>query len=139
MEHPIGEMMHSTMNSIKDMVDVNTVVGDPVVAATGATIIPVSRVCFGYVTGGGDLPGSEKSRTHPPMEQGTFPFAGGSGAGVSVQPVGFLVVSGEEVRMLPAQPLTVADRMVELLPGVVEDMKHIFDKDKKSAQTQGEG
>lgn len=50
MEHPIGEMMHSTMNSIKDMVDVNTVVGDPVVAATGATIIPVSRVCFGYVT-----------------------------------------------------------------------------------------
>ena len=91
------------------------------------------------VTGGGDLPGSEKSRMHPPMEQGTFPFAGGSGAGVSVQPVGFLVVSGEEVRMLPAQPLTVADRMVELLPGVVEDMKHIFDKDKKSAQTQGEG
>ena len=56
-----------------------------------------------------------------------------------MQPVGFLVVSGEEVRMLPAQPLTVADRMVELLPGVVEDMKHIFDKDQKSAQTQGEG
>ena len=135
MEHPIGEMMHSTMNSIKDMVDVNTVVGDPVVAATGATIIPVSRVCFGYVTGGGDLPGG----MHPPMEQGTFPFAGGSGAGVSVQPVGFLVVSGEEVRMLPAQPLTVADRMVELLPGVVEDVKHIFDKDKKPAETQGEG
>ena len=76
---------------------------------------------------------------HPPMEQGTFPFAGGSGAGVSVQPVGFLVVSGEEVRMLPAQPLTVADRMVELLPGVVEDVKHIFDKDKKPAETQGEG
>ena len=56
MEHPIGEMMQSTMASIKDMVDVNTVVGDPVVAATGATIIPVSKVCFGYVTGGGDLP-----------------------------------------------------------------------------------
>ena len=142
MEHPIGEMMQSTMASIKDMVDVNTVVGDPVVAATGATIIPVSKVCFGYVTGGGDLPCEEKNKLHPPLESSAFPFAGGSGAGVSVQPVGFLVVSGEEVRMLPAQPLTVADRMVELLPGVVEDMKQIFSKDgrkQSSTPIYGEG
>lgn len=83
MEHPIGEMMQSTMASIKDMVDVNTVVGDPVVAATGATIIPVSKVCFGYVTGGGDLPCEEKNKLHPPLESSAFPFAGGSGAGVS--------------------------------------------------------
>ena len=124
MEHPIGEMMQSTMASIKDMVDVNTVVGDPVVAATGATIIPVSKVCFGYVTGGGDLPCEEKNKLHPPLESSAFPFAGGSGAGVS------------------AQPLTVADRMVELLPGVVEDMKHIFSKDgrkQSSTPIYGEG
>ena len=76
MEHPIGEMMQSTMASIKDMVDVNTVVGDPVVAATGATIIPVSKVCFGYVTGGGDLPCEEKNKLHPPLESSAFPFAG---------------------------------------------------------------
>ena len=140
MEHPIGEMMHSTMTSIKDMVDVNTVVGEPVVAATGATIIPVSRVSFGYVTGGGDLPCGEKNKLHPPLENAAFPFAGGSGAGVSVQPVGFLVVSGEEVRMLPAQPLTVADRMVELLPGVVADMKHLFAREERprSRQVSGE-
>ena len=84
MEHPIREMMQSTMASIKDMVDVNTVVGDPVVAATGATIIPVSKVCFGYVTGGGDLPCEEKNKLHPPLESSAFPFAGGSGVGVSV-------------------------------------------------------
>lgn len=125
MEHPIGELMQTAMSSIKDMVDVNTVIGEPVVASSGATIIPISKVSFGYVTAGGDLSHPEKSRQAPPPSQ-DFPFAGGSGAGVSVQPVGFLVVSGDSVRMLPAQSLTVADRMVELIPGVVEDVKNIL-------------
>ena len=124
MEHPIGTLMQTAMASIKDMVDVNTVIGDPVVASSGATIIPISKVSFGYVTAGGDMAAQDKR--HPLPEHADFPFAGGSGAGVSVQPVGFLVVSGDTVRMLPAQSLTVADRMVELLPGVVEDMKNMF-------------
>ena len=127
MEHPIGELMQTAMSSIKDMVDVNTVIGDPVVATSGATIIPISKVSFGYVTAGGDLAHPEKKNQPINMQQ-DFPFAGGSGAGVSVQPVGFLVVSGESVRMLPAQSLTVADRMVELIPGVVEDVKNLFAK-----------
>lgn len=126
MEHPIGELMQTAMTSIKDMVDVNTVIGDPVVAASGATIIPISRVSFGYVTAGGDLSFDEKKKMMP--EHAEFPFAGGSGAGVSVQPMGFLVVSEHTVKMLPAQSLTVADRMVELLPGVVEDVKSLFEK-----------
>ena len=124
MEHPIGTLMQTAMASIKDMVDVNTVIGDPVVASSGATIIPISKVSFGYVTAGGDMAAQDKR--HPLPEHAEFPFAGGSGAGVSVQPVGFLVVSGDSVRMLPAQSLSVADRMVELLPGVVEDVKHMF-------------
>ena len=124
MEHPIGTLMQTAMASIKDMVDVNTVIGDPVVASGGATIIPISKVSFGYVTAGGDMAAQDKR--HPLPEHADFPFAGGSGAGVSVQPVGFLVVSGDTVRMLPAQSLTVADRMVELLPGVVEDVKNLF-------------
>ena len=128
MEHPIGSMMQTTMMGIKDMVDVNTVVGDPIEALGGATIIPVSKVSFGYVTGGSDLPCNEKTKLHPPMEETISAFAGGGGAGVSVQPVGFLVVHGDDIRMLPAQSLTVADRMVELLPGVVEDVKHLFAK-----------
>lgn len=127
MEHPIGELMQTAMSSIKDMVDVNTVIGDPVVASSGATVIPISKVSFGYITAGGDLSCQEKPK-HPPTESVDFPFAGGSGAGVSVQPVGFLVVTGDSVKMLPAQSLTVADRMVELIPGVVEDVKNLFAK-----------
>jgi len=127
MEHPIGELMQTAMSSIKDMVDVNTVIGDPVVASSGATVIPISRVSFGYVTAGGDLGAHEKGRRQG-GEVPEFPFAGGSGAGVSVQPVGFLVVSGDSVKMLPAQSVSVADRMVELLPGVVEDVKNLFTK-----------
>lgn len=129
MEHPIGELMQTAMASIKDMVDVNTVIGTPVEASGGATIIPISRVSFGYVTAGGDLANQEKTRKA--VEPVDFPFAGGSGAGVSVQPVGFLVVSGDSVRMLPATCQTVADRMVELIPTVMEDVKHLIAKHPK--------
>lgn len=130
MEHPIGELMQTAMSSIKDMVDVNTVIGEPVVAASGATIIPISRVSFGYVTAGGDLACEERKGRNDPTDP-NYPFAGGSGAGVSVQPVGFLVVSEHSVKMLPAQSLTVADRVVELIPSVVEDVKNLLDRKKR--------
>ena len=127
MEHPIGNMMQTTMENIKDMVDVNTVIGDPVNTAEGVTVIPVSKVSFGFVAGGGEYGADEKNKVHPPQGfEGKMPFAGGSGAGVSVQPVGFLVVGNGTVKMLPAQPVTMADRMVELLPQVVEDVRSIF-------------
>ena len=124
MSQNLPNMLDNTIAKIREMVDVNSVVGDPITTADGVTIIPISKVSFGYVTAGGDLSFPDKSRQ--PMPQAEFPFAGGSGAGVSVQPVGFLVVSGDSVRMLPAQSISVADRMVELLPGVVEDVKHMF-------------
>lgn len=130
MNHPIGELMQTAMASIKDMVDVNTVVGTPVTAAGGTTVIPISKVSFGYVTAGGDMTCQEKPR-HP-AEAVEFPFAGGSGAGVSVQPVGFLVVSGDSVRMLPAQCHTVADRIVELIPTVIEDVKSLIERPDQS-------
>ena len=145
MEHPIGNMMQTTMENIKDMVDVNTVIGDPVSTAEGVTVIPVSKVSFGFVAGGGEYGSDEKNKVHPPQGfEGKMPFAGGSGAGVSVQPVGFLVVGNGTVKMLPAQPITMADRMVELLPQVVEDVKSIFGsgergKDGKSRRISGQG
>ena len=130
MEHPIGELMQTAMTSIKDMVDVNTVVGEPVESSGGTTIIPISKVSFGYVTAGGDLTTQDKPRRA--AEPVDFPFAGGSGAGVSVQPVGFLVVSGDSVRMLPATCHTVADRMVELIPTVMEDVKSLLSRSGRS-------
>lgn len=126
MDHPIGDLMQTAMTSIKDMVDVNTVIGDPVQTAGGATIIPISKVSFGYVTAGGDLTTQEKA--HRAVEPVDFPFAGGSGAGVSVQPVGFLVVQDGGVRMLPASCATVADRVVDLIPTVMEDVKNLINR-----------
>ncbi len=135
MEHPIGNMMQTTMENIKEMVDVNTVIGDPVSTAEGMTVIPVSRVSFGFVAGGGEYGADEKNKVHPPQGfEGKMPFAGGSGAGVSVQPVGFLVVGNGTVKMLPAQPVTMADRMVELLPQVVEDVRSMFNGDGKGKE-----
>lgn len=147
MEHPIGNMMKTTMENIKDMVDVNTVIGDPVLGANDVTIIPVSRVSFGFVAGGGEYGAGEKGNARQaPVSETPLPFAGGSGAGVSVQPVGFLVVGKDGVKMLPAQTFTVADRMVELLPQVVNDVKNMFsqasgktspnEKSASSAETQ---
>lgn len=124
MEHPIGELMQTAMASIKDMVDVNTVIGEPVQTDGGTTVIPISKVSFGYVTAGGDIASQEKAQATE--KSSDFPFAGGSGAGVSVQPVGFLVVSGDSVRMLPATCQTVADRVVELIPTVIEDVRSMI-------------
>ena len=92
-KQPIENLMSTTMENIRDMVDVNTVIGDPVQTPDGSTVIPVSRVSFGFVSGGG-----EYGTTQPKL-----PFAGGAGTGVSVNPMGFLVVNDGDVKLLPAQ------------------------------------
>lgn len=136
MEHPIGSMMQATMENLKQMVDVNTVVGDAVQTAQGATIIPVSKVCFGFAAGGGEYGKDEKGRLKAPVQpEADLPFAGGSGAGVSVQPVGFLVVDHGSVRMLSAQCATVGDKVVELIPQVVEEIKTLVEKKNAKADT----
>ncbi len=130
-QHPIDTMMQTTMENIRGMVDVNTVVGSPVAGAKGTTIIPISRVSFGFVAGGGEYAVEEqRNRT---MATDIFPFAGGTGAGVSVQPVGFLVVGDGTVKMLPAQTSGAMERMVELLPQLVEDLSSQGEKKSKKA------
>ena len=125
-QHPIDTMMRTTMENIRSMVDVNTVVGTPVTGAHGATIIPISRVSFGFIAGGGEYSFDDPRNRIPTQEN--FPFAGGSGAGVSVQPVGFLVVEQESVKMLPAQSGSAMERVVELLPQLLEDLSRNGEK-----------
>ena len=127
MDHPIGHLMQTTLENIKDMVDVNTVVGEPIAAGNGATIIPISKVSFGFVAGGGEY--------DTPRQPGpeSLPFAGGSGAGVSVQPVGFLVVAADGVKMLPAQHITAWERAVNCAPQLLEDIKSLFAKPAEPA------
>ncbi len=144
--HTIESIMNATMENIRDMVDVNTVIGEPVTANDGTTIIPISRVCFGFVAGGGEYEMSGKKPAQNGGQNGQsaqngqigqggqgaksqeLPFAGGASAGVSVSPVGFLVVSSEQVRLLPVQPYAPLDRIIELAPQMVSDFKRWMDK-----------
>lgn len=130
MEHPIGRLMQTTLENIKDMVDVNTVIGEAIEAGDGSTIIPLSRVSFGFVAGGGEY---DSERTVNPDQ---LPFAGGSGAGVSLQPVGFLVVGPEGVKILPAQHTTPWERALQCAPQLIEDIKDLFGSkcEKKSQE-----
>ncbi len=128
MEHPIGKLMQTTLENIKDMVDVNTVIGEAISTHSGATVIPFSKVSFGFATGGGDYDHKQEA----PHE--TLPFAGGSGAGVSVQPVGFLVITLDGVRLLPAQNKTALERAMGCAPQLIEDIRDIL----KNQQPEGE-
>lgn len=96
----------------------HTVVGDPVQTQDGSTIIPISKVSFGFVAGGGEYAGG--AMAHQPLE---MPFAGGAGAGVSVQPMGFLVCSQSGVRLLSANCASPMERIVEILPQALENIK----------------
>lgn len=118
--HPIHGLMDTTMESIRDMVDVNTVLGDAIVAQDGSTVVPISKVSFGFVAGGGEYSSDKASQN--------YPFAGGAGAGVTIQPVGFLVCGDNHVRVLPAQTKCPTDRMIELIPGLVEEVKCMLER-----------
>ena len=120
MDHPISVLMQTTLENIRDMVDVNTVIGDAIQTASGTTVIPFSKVTFGFATGGGEYD-PQKS----PVQQ-ALPFAGGSGAGVTVQPVGFLVIGQEGIRLLPAQNKTALEQAISSAPQLVEDIRSVF-------------
>ncbi len=98
-EHPIEGLMKSTMSSLKEMVDVNTIIGDPVESPDGLVIIPVSKICFGFASGGTEFNKTKNPKDNTISDE-KLPFGGGSGAGVSVQPVGFIVVGNNQIKLL---------------------------------------
>ena len=130
-KHPIESLMGVSMDHIKDMVDVNTVIGDPVQTQDGSTIIPISRVAFGFVAGCGEYAVSGAQ-----MGSYGLPFAGGSGAGVSVRPVGFLVCSKNGVRLLSAGCASPMERVAELIPQALESLKQIDKEEEKDRPPQ---
>jgi len=122
--HPIENLMKSTMESIKDMIDVNTIVGDPIKSPDGTTIIPISRVCFGFASGGSEFNSIKASETSD-----KYPFGGGSGAGVTVKPVAFLVVRNDSIRLLSVDQQNTYDKIVDTVPQIFDIVKGMF-KDK---------
>jgi len=117
-DHPIQGLMKTALESLKSMVDVNTVIGDPVETPDGTVIVPVSRVTFGFAAGGSEfVPAREQEPGHD------HPFGGGSGAGVSVSPVGFLVVGKDQVRMLPVDGGQPVHRLIDLAPQIIDKLR----------------
>lgn len=117
--HPMDSVMRHTMENLKEMVAVNTILGEPVETPDGSVILPVSRVSFGFAAGGTEFQGAPTGRRE---ERESAPFGGGSGAGMSVSPVAFLVVGQNEVRLLPVDANPLYDRLIDLAPKVLHQL-----------------
>ena len=123
---PLRDVMNSTMDKVREMVDANNIVGAPITTPDGVTLIPVSRLSFGFGCGGGDY-----GKQTPAM------FGGASTAGVKVEPVAFLVVKDGVTRVLPVgvPAVTTAARMVEMVPEVMDRVEHFIDKRKEEKES----
>lgn len=119
---PLNDLMRATMEKIHEMVDTNTIVGQPITTPDGVTLIPISKVSFGFGSGGADY-----GKVQPKD------FGGAAGAGVKIDPVAFLVIREGTARVLPvAVPAsTTLDRVVEMVPDLVEKVEKYFDKKKE--------
>ena len=122
--HPISELMSTTMQKIREMVDVNTIVGTPIHTDDGVTLIPVSRLSFGFASGGSDF----ATKSQKPDAENSF--GGGSGAGVNIAPVAFLIVKGDSLPVAPPAGSAV-DRAVELGPEMFDKVTSYLEKNKK--------
>jgi sporulation protein YtfJ len=134
-QHPIEGLMKTAMESIKEMTDVNTVVGEAVEAPDGTIIIPISRVACGFGAGGGEFESSgDEGGGNQTQEPIPF-FGGGSGGGVSVQPVGFLVVGNGQTRLLPVNCNATLDRVIDMFPQVMSQVQSMFNRRSKGNNT----
>ena len=122
MSHPLPNLLGETMEEIRSMVDVNTIIGDAITTPDGVSIIPVSKIKIGYAGGGTDFATKENT------------FGGASGAGITITPVAFLILKGDSVRLLPiAEPASNAmERVIEMLPELIDQISALVKK--KSAE-----
>jgi len=136
-EHEIEALMMTAMDSIRDMIDVNTIIGESIKMGEDISIIPISRVCFGFAAGGSEFKGEsmEDYKRKDEEENITYrnPFGGGSGAGVSIKPIAFLTVQGKTVRLLPVEKNCTIDKILDYVPELFEKTEKIVQKmmDKK--------
>ena len=123
-KRPISDLMETTMQKVREMIDANMIVGEPILTADGITLIPVSKLSFGFAGGGSDF--SKK-----PEPAGAF--GGGIGAGVNVVPIAFIIVKGDSVRLLHISPpaASTLDRVIETVPEVIDKISDFIDKKKQ--------
>ena len=123
-EHPIEGLMSAAMNSIRDMVDVNTIIGEPIETSNNIIIIPISKVGFGFASGGSEF-NTETVDEYTKRDKDEqihykLPFGGGSGAGVSISPVAFLVIQANNVKLMPVCHNSAFDRLLDYVPDLLE-------------------
>jgi sporulation protein YtfJ len=130
-DHPIQGLMKTTLENLKHMVDVNTIIGDPVETPDGSVILPVSRVAFGFASGG-----SEFEYSHGQAATISHPFGGGSGGGVSITPVAFLIVGKQGIRSIPLENSThLYDRILDSVPQVFEKVQSMMGRNNHAKST----
>jgi sporulation protein YtfJ len=140
-EHPIEGLMKTSMQSIKEMVDVNTILGDPVETPDGSVIVPISRVSFGFAAGGSQFEANrmkskekEKDRNQESEAGPELPFGGGSGAGININPVAFLVVNKDQTKLLPVESNVLVDRILDTAPQLLDKLHQFLEPVSKELQ-----
>ena len=131
-EHPIEGLMVTAMNSIQDMIDVNTIIGEPIETSNNVVIIPISKVSFGFAAGGSEFKGEtvdEYSKKDKEEEiQYRLPFGGGSGAGVTINPIAFLVIQSNNVKLMPINHSSSLDKLLDYIPDILEKTNNIMNR-----------
>ena len=131
-EHPIEGLMTTAMNSIQDMIDVNTIIGEPIETSNNIVIIPISKVSFGFAAGGSEFKGETvdeyRKREKEEEVQYRLPFGGGSGAGVTINPIAFLVIQEENVKLMPVSYTSSIDKLLDYIPDVLDKTNHMINK-----------
>ncbi|MFM1653952.1 GerW family sporulation protein [Brevibacillus sp. B_LB10_24] len=132
-DHPIQGLMKTTMENLKQMVDVNTIIGDPVETPDGSVILPISKVGFGFASGGSEFEYANERSGSGSSGGSEHPFGGGSGGGVSITPVAFLVVSKNGVRSIPLENTThLYDRILDSVPQLIDKIQSAFSNNKNN-------
>ena len=122
--HPVETILQTTMRELKNIVDVNTIVGNPIYGENGAVVLPVSRVCLGFFAGGGDFPTQAVAKKDAPdFDAGAYPFLGASVVGVSISPKAFLHMQGGQVTLLHADCDNTLDRLIQLIPTALSEIR----------------
>ena len=138
-EHPIEGLMLTAMSSIRDMIDVNTIIGEPIETINNTTIIPISKVGFGFAAGGSEFKGEtidEYTKRDKEEEiQYKLPFGGGSGAGVSISPIAFIIIHEDNVKLLPVEHSCTIDRILDYIPDILEKGENILNKYLKKEES----
>lgn len=137
--HPVETILQTTMRELKSIVDVNTIVGSPIYGEGGAVVIPVSKVCLGFFAGGGDFPTQTVAKKGAPdFDANGYPFLGASVVGVSISPKAFLHMQGKEVTILHADCDGTLDRLVQMIPSAMTEIRDAIENVRAQRQSPPE-